>query len=220
MDKTTLGSNPQPESRTPFWLTGLILLGVVVVVLVAAFLLNQHFRPHVGIEPSVRTPVRSASTPTSHTGGVAPATAQPTASVAATPVSTVQPTPALSSRQQVVQAYHSYWRDYSQALYRLNTTDMTRVAAGKELHRVAAEVAALRQRARAVHVLVSHSALIVSVKGNSATLYDQQTDRSFLINPLTKEPRNGSAPPYVEKDIYFLQKIHGAWMVVKSLRQR
>ena len=93
-------------------------------------------------------------------------------------------------------------------------------AAGDELKRVQAEVADLRQRNRAVHVRVSHSALIVSIKGNMATVYDDQRDSSFLINPVTNEPHNGSVQPYPEKDIYYLRKMNGDWKVVKSLRQR
>jgi hypothetical protein len=220
MDETTAGPNPQSQHRTPFLPVGLILLGVVVVVLAGAFLLNQHFRSHVGIEPVARTATGSPSTPSSHNGGVVPATAQSTASAVSTSVPTVRPTPTLSPRQQVVEAYHRYWRDYSQALYTLNTSRMADVATGNELRRVEAEVATLRQRTQAVHVRVSHSALIVSIKGNEATVYDQQTDRSFLINPITKEPHIESVPPYSEKDIYFLQRIHGTWIVVKSLRQR
>jgi hypothetical protein len=67
---------------------------------------------------------------------------------------------------------------------------------------------------------VSHSALIVSIKGSTATVYDDQRDSSFLINPATKEPHNGSVQPYSEKDIYYLRKMNGNWKVVKSLRQR
>jgi CYTH domain-containing protein len=97
---------------------------------------------------------------------------------------------------------------------------MSDVATGNELRRVQAEVAALQQRHRAVRVRVSHSALIVSIKGDRATVYDEQHDRSFLINPVTKEPHNGSVPPFLEKDIYYLQKVDGTWKIVKSLRQR
>jgi hypothetical protein len=120
----------------------------------------------------------------------------------------------------VERAYYRYWRDYSQALFTLDTSHMSDVAAGAELKRVQAEVADLRQGNYAVHVRVSHSALIVSIKGDTATVYDDQRDSSFLINPVTKEPHNGSVQPYPEKDIYYLRKMNGNWKVVKSLRQR
>jgi hypothetical protein len=214
MDKTTVESNPQPESRTPFWLTGLILLGVVVVVLVAAFLLNQHFRPQVGIEPAVRTPVRSVSTPTSHTGA-SPATAQPTGSVAPTPTPTVAPTP----RKAVMDAYDLYWKTYSQVLYTLNTSMIGQVAAGSELQRVKAEVASFKQSNDAVHVRVSHHALIVAIKSNSATIYDEQHDGSWAIDPVTKEPHQAPNRRHLEKDIYYLKNIGSVWKVVKSVRQ-
>jgi hypothetical protein len=219
MDETTTGINPQSEHRTPFWVVGLMLLGVVVVVLVGAFLVTQHFRSHVGIEPAVRTPARSSLTPSDHTRGAAPATAQSTVSVVPTPVPTVSPTSALSPRQQVMQAYNQYWQDYSQALYTLSTSRIGQVAAGDEFRRVKAEVAGFRQSNDAVHVRVSHHALIVAIKGNTATIFDTEHDGSWAIDPVTKEPYQAPNRHHLEKDIYFLKKTSGVWKVVKSVRQ-
>jgi len=118
-----------------------------------------------------------------------------------------------------MQAYHRYWQDYSQALYTLDTSHMGSVATGAELRRVQAEVAGFRRRTRAVHVRVTHSALIVSIKGDSATVYDEIHNRSFTIDPVTKQPPQGSNQVDVEKDIYFFKNIHGIWKVTKSLRE-
>jgi hypothetical protein len=219
MDETTEGPNPQSGHRTPFWAVGLILLGIVVVVLAGAFLLNQHFQPHVGIKPVARTPTRSSSTPNGHKRGAAPATAQSTVSAAPTSVPTVAPTPTLSPRQQVVQAYDRYWQNYSQALYTLNTSRMTRVATGNELHRVEAEVAGFKKRGYAVRVRVTHHALIVSITGDKAAVYDQVLNDSYAVDPVTKKPGQGSSQADREKNIYSLQKIHGVWKVTKVLRQ-
>jgi hypothetical protein len=219
MDDTTPRRNPQSDHQASFWVIGFILLGVIVVVLAAAFLLNQHFRSHVGIEPAVRTPTRSASTPTSHTGGTGSATAQPTGSQIPTPIPTTTPTVAPTPRSAVMDAYDRYWRAYSQALYTLNTSAIGQVAGGNELRRVKAEVASFKRNNDAVHVRVSHHALIVAIKGNSATIYDEQHDGSWAIDPVTKEPHQGPNRRHLEKDFYYLKNTGGIWKVVKSVRQ-
>jgi hypothetical protein len=218
MDETTAGPNPQSQHRTPFLPVGLILLGVVVVVLAGAFLLNQHFRSHVGIEPVARTATGNPLAPTARKRGVVPATAQSTASVTSTSVPTVRSTPALGPRQQVVEAYDRYWQAYSHALYSLNTSRMSEVATGSELQQVQAQVVSLRRDKRAVRTRVTHHSLVVSITGDKASVYDEILNRSFTIDPVTKQPPQGSNQADLEKDVYFFQKIHGTWKVVRSVR--
>lgn len=217
MGQTTSSTSGGSDGRRPYGKVGLALLALVVALVVAAFYLDRHLRPSVGVS-AAPTPTGAPSNPTP---GTVPPTAGATAvTTTATPTTTVAPGPTPTPRQQVERAYYRYWQDYSHALFTLATSRMRDVAAGGELKRVQAEVSDLRQRNRAVHVRVSHSALIVSIKGNTATVYDDQRDSSFLINPVTKEPHNGSVQPYPEKDIYYLRKMNGNWKVVKSLRQR
>ncbi len=218
MGKTTAGLDPQSGHRRPFWVIGLILLGVVVVVLAGAFVMSHHFRLHVGIEPAARTPVRSSSPRGANTGVGSPATAQSTVSVTPASVPTVQPTPTLSPRQQVMQVYHHYWRDYRQALYTLTSSQMSNVATGDELRQVEAQVVSLHRDNRAVRTRVTHHALVVSIRGDKATVYDEILNRSFTIDPVTKQPPQGSNRADLEKDIYFFQRIYGKWKVVKSVQ--
>lgn len=219
MDKTTEGGNPAAGHRRPFWVVGLILLGVVVVVLAGAFVVSHHVRSRVGIEPVARTPMRSFSTPGAYQGGGAATTAQSTVSATPTSLPTVQPTPVLSPRQQVMQAYHHYWRDYRQALYTLTTSRMSRAAAGNELQRLESEVAGFKKRGYAVRVRVTHHALIVSITGDTATVYDEVLNRSYAVDPVTKQPGQGSSQADQEKNVYSLRKFHGVWKVTKVLRQ-
>lgn len=216
MDESTTDMTRGPHSGRPYWMVALILLGVVALVLAAAFLLNQRLRLPIGIEPAATT---RPSTPS--TRPVTNPTAAPTGSpVTSTPTTTATTTPMLSPRQQVVQAYRGYWHIYSRALYTLRTSGVNAVAADGELQRIQAEVAGFRQEDRAVHVRVTHHYLIVSVRGDRAQLYDEQLDRSFLIDPVTKDPHTASNKGHRETDIYFLKKIDGVWKVTKSLRQQ
>lgn len=219
MDET--GARTDGTEPRPFWAIGLALLALVLVLLAGAFLLTRHFTSHVGIEPTAHRPGKTIPSPATHRSGGAPATTSPTAATTATPAPTAQATPTLSPRQQVTQAYHRYWQTYSQALYTLDTSRMDTVATDSELKRVQAEVAGFRREGRAVHVRVTHDAVIVSLKGDAATVYDEQHDRSFLIDPVTKGPHVGpNSPAHLEKDIYYFKKVHGVWKVVKSLRQQ
>ncbi len=219
MGKTTAGLNPEAGHRRPFWVVGLLLLGVVLVILAGAFVLSHHVRSRVGIESGVRTPVRSSSPRGANTGVGAPATAQSTVSATPTSLPTVQPTPVLSPRQQVMQAYHHYWRDYRRALYTLTTSRMSRATAGNELQRMEAEVAGFKKRGYAVRVRVTHHALIVSITGDTATVYDEVLNRSYAVDAVTKQPGQGSRQADREKNVYSLQKFHGVWKVTKVLRQ-
>ncbi len=219
MGKPTAGLDPKSGHRRPFWAVGLLLLGAVVVVLAFAFVLSHHFRSHVGIEPAARTPVRSSSPRGANTGVGSPATAQSTVTATPTSVPTVQPTTTLSPRQQVMQAYHHYWRDYRRALYTLTASSLSRVAAGNELQRMESEVAGFKKRGYAVRVRVAHHALIVSITGDTATIYDEVLNRSYAVDPVTKQPGQGSSQADREKNVYSLQKFHGVWKVTKVLRQ-
>ncbi len=218
MGKTTAGINPEAGHRRPFWVVGLLLLGVVVIVLGGAFVVSHHVQSRVGIESGARTPVRSSSPRGANTGGGAAATAQSTVSATPTSLPTLQPTPVLSPRQQVMQAYHHYWRDYRQALYTLISSQMSNVATGDELRQVQEQVVSLRRVNHAVRTRVTHHALVVSIRGDKATVYDEILNRSFTIDPLTKQPPQGSNRADLEKDIYFFQRVQGKWKVVKSVQ--
>jgi hypothetical protein len=215
------GANPESAGRTPYWLVGLALLAVVVILLVAAFLLNEHLRSNVGVQPLTPSVSKKGGTaPKRPSGTVIPTKVSPTPAVTRSPTLTPRPTPTPTPRQQVTQAYYRYWRGYSQALYTLTTSHIGQVAAGGELRRIEAEVAGFRRQNYAVRVRVSHHALIVSIKGDTATIYDEVLNRSFAIDPVTKQPGQGSNRADLEKNIYTLKRIGGVWKVTKLLRQQ
>lgn len=199
----------------------LALLGIIAVFLVAAFFLDRHLRPRVSVRPLASSASRTHVSPTVHSPRTpVPATSSPATTTPGTPTVTPAPTATLTPRQQVVDAYGRYWRVYSAALYTLNTSRVGEVAADGELHRIKAEVASFRRQNYAVRVRVTHSALIISIKGDAATVYDEVRNRSFAIDPVTKKPGQGSNRADLEKNVYTLRRIHGVWKVTRLLRQQ
>jgi hypothetical protein len=164
----------------------------------------------VGIEPLPA--VRVDEEPTT-----APPAAAPATMAIGLPAEGGPSTPQLE--EEVEQAYRRYWDLYSEALYTLDTSRVGQVAANEELRRIEEEVSGFRAQARAVRADVSHSYLIVDVTDAGATVYDEITDRSFLIDPATKEPSQGPGTAHLVKDIYYFRKVDGAWKVTRSLRQ-
>lgn len=218
MDASRRNTTGNPNGNRPYWLVALLLLGVIVLVLAVAFFLDRRLRSPVGIAPVPTS--RTTGTPRPAAGTAGP-TVEPTAvPTRSEPTATGTPIPTPSPRQQVIQAYIHYWHVYSRALYTLDASPVNAVASDGELTRIEAEVAGFRGEDRAVHVRVTHHYLIVSITGDRARLYDEQLDRSFLINPVTKEPHSAPNKGHHEKDIYFLQKVDGVWKVTKSLRQQ
>lgn len=222
------------EAQRPprFWLVGLVMFGLIVVILVGAFLLNRQFRPRVGIEP-VATPVISTQVQaTAVPAVVSQPTVQPAASptVAVTPsaaptqapsgaVPAGKPTADPTLTKEVEQAYLKYWQVYSDALLNLDTTRLPQVAADKGLSRIEEEIANLRNEKLALRVRVSHSYIIFDVTDSEAKVYDEIFDRSFTVDPVTKNPPDAPVKGGLVKDIFFMQKIGGTWKVVEHLRQ-
>ncbi len=225
-----VGSQPRPR----FWLIGLVMFGIIVVILVGAFLLNRQFRPRVGIEP-VATPLASSQAqaratpvvavqPTAQPSPTAPAASTPTivpitqAPSGAAPVAKPTADPAVA--KEVEQAYLKYWQVYGDALLSLDTSRVPDVAMDEELRRIQEQVDSFKQRKQAVRVDVSHRYFVFDVSGDDAKVYDEITNRSWAVDAVTKEPSKGPGESDLEKDTYFFKKIDGTWRVTKSVTQR
>ncbi len=209
LSETDVSDDRRPQTRRPYWPIGLALLGLVVAVLGAAVVLDHQLRPRVGVEPLATVQVAAEATP--------PQTAPPPA-VAASPAAEGASS-ATPLEAEVGDAYRRYWLLYSEALFTLDTSRLGEVAVDEELSRIKDEVDGFQARARAVRVDVAHNFILVDLTDTAATLHDEITDRSFLIDPVTKEPSRGPDSAHVVKDIFFLKKVDGAWKVTKSLRQ-
>lgn len=234
---------PDPETRRPprYWLVGLGLLGVVAVMLGAAFYLDSQLRPRVGnvSSPAAESIATAAAAPSATpvpsptaivsamaqaTPNVTATTGTPRSSAASTPtaVATIAPGVRLADPtlpREVEQAYLKYWEVYSDALLSLDASRVADVAADEELRRIREEVREFRQRNTAVRVRVAHSYGVFDVKEAEAKVIDRVLNRSFAVDPITKQPSERDVEGKYVEDVYLLRKMNGVWKVVESLRQ-
>lgn len=212
-------TGPDPERRRPFWVAGLALLGLVVAMLVGAFLLDQQLRPGVGIEPTSAVPAAGKATDTTQAGRqpTSPAAGISTPVITATQAGGGAATP--SGAQEVEQAYLKYWEVYSEAMYTLRTSRLSEVAAGERLEQAVVEVEKLKAQGKAAKIDVEHHFFVFDATANSAKVHDEYVNNSYAIDPETKQPVGAPGKSESIIDTYFLERIDGVWKVVRGVRE-
>lgn len=155
-------------------------------------------------------------------GGNAPAT--PTANIGVSASPTVvrsTATPALSPEEQVKAAYIAYWDAYSAALLNLDPSPVSALVVADELERIKKEIESLRAQGVAARVVVDHDFAVVEVMSDSAVIIDRFVDRSFYVDPVTKNPPTASNEGRTFTDTFRLRRTgDGRWVVFQSTRQR
>ena len=151
---------------------------------------------------------------------------QSTPSASSTPAATRTATPAVSPtatpsvEQEVSQAYLHYWEVYGEALYNMDTSRLSEVMTGPRLERALAEVSNLRDQNRAVKIVVDNRPVVVQVEGDQAVVLDSYENRSYLIDPVTKEPLSQpSDTAETIRDRVTLTRVGGIWKVLDTVRE-
>ncbi len=209
------GARADNPRRRPYWVVGFVLFAVIAVVLGGAIALDRALRPPVGIDLSPGT-----AAPTPDMSAQAPAL--PTAtnlSPFQAPRAPTSDTAGQTPEQSVEQAYLRYWDVYAAALLDLDASRLGEVAAGDELRRIQEEIAGYRRAGYAVRVRVTHDYVVVDVTASEARLADEIVDRSFRVDPVTKDPPQGSDAGKTVRDLFVLQKSDGIWKVARSVRE-
>lgn len=135
-----------------------------------------------------------------------------------TPPSTPAATATASPEDEVSEAYLAYWDAYSAALLNLDASLAEEVAAGEELERIREEIEMLRADGVALRVVVEHDFAVVQASADSAVVIDEYQDRSFTVDPETKEPPTATVTGELVTDSYEFSRIDGRWVVVRSRR--
>ena len=208
-ESADLAHSPEGQSMSrgwPSWAVGLALFALVLVILVGAFFLNDRLKPKVGTEP-----VASAVT---STGPTAIPSLIPTVG-GAIPAATLDPN---GEKAAVVQAYLHYWDVYNSALLTLDTAKLSEVAADEELARDTQSVEELRSGHQALKSDITHHLEVTSVGADAATVHDQFEDRSYLIDPTSKQAVETPVPARTETIACQLRLVNGIWKVVNVVK--
>ncbi|MCY4640869.1 MAG: hypothetical protein OXC94_11095 [Chloroflexi bacterium] len=147
----------------------------------------------------------------------------PPAAAAATPAPvprrTPTPAPARSVEQEVEAAYLAYWDAYAAAALHLDASLVEGFAAGEELRRIRAEIAALEARGVALRIVVEHDLLVVVTSPAFAAVVDHVTNRSFHVDPVSLEPPRAEGGGEVLRDTVFMERRDGRWVATGSQRE-
>lgn len=146
------------------------------------------------------------------TVAVATETASPSATAAATATPSIE--------DQVVEAYLAYWDAYADALLFLDASRVEEVTAEAELERVQAEVESLRADGVAARVRVEHDFSVVDLRPDQAVVVDRFVDRSFYVDPATRQPEVSDVPGQTFQDTFHMRRSEHGWVVVLSERER
>ena len=218
-----LGAGRQDGVRAhrSFWPTGLALLITVLLLLGGATILNQRFRPQVGFQPVTIAQAHE----TTRIGFIVGRQATTDSFRDGDPVAAPSPATApdsieidLALVEEVEAAYSKFWNIRVEAAFDRDASRLPEVAAGPALEREQEQIADLKAQGVAAVIEAEHEVGLLSLTQDEAELYDEYLNRSYLIDPATKEPVGAPEPEVVVKVSYRLQKIDGVWKVVDSER--
>ena len=150
---------------------------------------------------------------------------EPTPTTAAT-VTTPTSTPTVSEatatpdhEAEVIAAYLRYWELYAEAVLNLDHSVLIGAASEEELRQVQEEVETLRAEGVALRVVIEHRPTVIELTDTAATVFDEMTNNSFYVDPETHEPPEGEGSGETLVDTFFLEKVDGQWIVIRSIRQ-
>lgn len=165
-----------------------------------------------GDEPT--TP--DATTATSPAG-----TATASVTAPATPTAAATGTSVAELEAEISAAYLAYWDAYAEALLHLDPSLAEEFATGEELDRISEEIQMLEADGVAARLVIEHDFAVINIEGDTAVIIDEFLDRSFYVDPKTKEPETVEVEGDQVRDTFHLERQQdGAWQVVRSLRER
>lgn len=130
-----------------------------------------------------------------------------------------QPTSTPDPEAEVIRAYLRYWELYAEAVLNLDHNVLIGVASEEELQQVQAEIETLRADGVALRVVIEHRPTVIELTDTTATVFDEMTNNSFYVDPDTHEPPEGEGSGETLVDTFFLEKVDGQWIVIRSIRQ-
>lgn len=142
-----------------------------------------------------------------------------TATATAAPTHTPTATATLSPEEEVEAAYLRYWDVYADAVYNLDTSRLPDVMTGPRLERGLNEIQQLRDEGRAVDIVVENHPVVVQIEGDRAVVYDEYENRSYFIDPTTKEALSHPEGSQTIRDTVTLTRVGQTWKVLDTVRE-
>jgi hypothetical protein len=148
-----------------------------------------------------------------------PSTTLATASEATSTPAVSQPTATPDPEAKVLAAYLRYWDLYAEAVLNLDHRALVGAASEEELQQVQEEIETFRAQGVALRVVIEHRPAVIELTETTATVFDEMTNNSFYVDPETHEPPEGKGSGETLVDTFFLEKVDGRWIVIRSIRQ-
>jgi hypothetical protein len=210
-DNATDATQPGIARRAPYWLVAVGLLALLALLLAGGLALDRRFRPRVGVE--------TAGIASTQTDPAAPGQAGIGMANKNVDVQFTTSLPTSSPEREIAQAYIRSWQVYAEAMYTHDTSKLPEVAARDFLQLCLNDVQQRKARGRATSVQVKLDFYLFDVKENTASVWDEYENSSYVIDATTKDPIGEPGQPERITDVYFLEKVGGVWKVVNMARQ-
>lgn len=144
----------------------------------------------------------------------------PTETPTAVHTATAASSPPVMPEAEVIAAYETYLEAYRQALLELDSGLVADHVAGEELSRVIEEIEGLRSQGLAMRVVTIHNPVVMNLSASSAVVFDEVVNNSFYVDAITKDPPVASGSGETLSQTFYLERVDGEWIVVRSERRR
>jgi hypothetical protein len=142
-----------------------------------------------------------------------------TGTAAVSPTQTPAASASPSAEEEVITGYLHYWDVYADAVHNLDTSRLAEVMTGPRLERGLKEIQDLRDQGRAVDIVVENDPVVVQIEGDRAVIHDEYKNRSYFIDPTTKEPLSSPEGSQTIRDTVTLTRVDQTWKVLDTVRE-
>jgi hypothetical protein len=138
---------------------------------------------------------------------------------AVAPTTTAAPPTTLSTKAELLAAYHRSWEVYADALRRLDPSQLPTAFAGNALRLAQQEVTEHKAMGQPSRVRVTHRARVLLVTATDGVVQDNYTNHSVLLDPVSGNPTEPD-PNEVIYQRQSLKRIDGVWKVVEIIEEQ
>jgi hypothetical protein len=122
--------------------------------------------------------------------------------------------------REIEDAFYRYLQVYGESVLKLDTSRLPEVLDGPALQSVIEEVSDRKARGRPLKVIEDDRLVgFGSVGETQASVLDEYTSRSVIVDANTNQPLPRTSPPTRVRQTYVFRKINGVWKIVDGTRE-